>query len=123
MIMNNAGKKRFELWLIKYPGKALIGLWMKLCRWRIEGDEAYRALRKAGRPVVLLIWHGKIFVVPYFFRKRRIMALVSPSKDGELVARLMDGWGYKLIRGSGSHPMKTAWIEMIERAQGRAGRS
>ncbi len=86
---------------------------MKLCRWRIEGDEAYRALRKAGRPVVLLIWHGKIFVVPYFFRKRRIMALVSPSKDGELVARLMDGWGYKLIRGSGSHPMKTAWIEMM----------
>jgi hypothetical protein len=111
--MNNTGKKRVELWLIKYPGKALIGLWMKLCRWRIEGDEAYRALRKAGRPVVLLIWHGKIFVVPYFFRKRRIMALVSPSKDGELVARLMDGWGYKLIRGSGSHPMKTAWIEMI----------
>jgi len=100
--------------LIKYPGKVLIGLWMKLCCWRIEGDEAYRALRQAGRPVVLLIWHGKIFVVPYFFRKRRIMALVSPSKDGELVSRLMDGWGYKLIRGSGSHPMKTAWIEMMK---------
>jgi lysophospholipid acyltransferase (LPLAT)-like uncharacterized protein len=106
-------KKQLELWLIKHPGKILIGLWMKLCRWTIEGDEGYQALRKAGRPVVLLIWHGKIFVVPYFFRKRGITALVSPSGDGELVARLMDGWGYKLIRGSGSHPMKTAWIEMI----------
>jgi len=104
----------FRLWLIKYPGKILIGLWMKLCRWTIEGDGPYRALREAGRPVVLLIWHGKIFVVPYFFRKRGILALVSPSKDGENVARLMDGWGYKLIRGSGSHPMKTAWIEMIK---------
>jgi len=65
-------------------------------------------------PRCLLIWHGKIFVVPYFFRKRGILALVSPSKDGEFVAKLMDGWGYKLIRGSGSHPMKTAWIEMIK---------
>ncbi|MBN1937969.1 MAG: lysophospholipid acyltransferase family protein [Candidatus Aminicenantes bacterium] len=107
-------KKQAVLWLIKYPGKILIGLWMKLCRWRIEGDESYRALRKAGRPVVLLIWHGKIFVVPYFFRKRSIAALVSPSGDGELVARLMDGWGYRLIRGSGSHPMKTAWVEMVK---------
>lgn len=105
-------KKRFELWLIKHPGKILIGLWMKLCRWTIEGEAPYLALRQAGRPVVFLIWHGKIFVVPYFFRKRGITALVSPSQDGELVARLMDGWGYKLIRGSGSHPMKTAWIEM-----------
>jgi hypothetical protein len=87
---------------------------MKSCRWEITGAESYRALRKAGRPVVLLIWHGKIFVVPFFFRKRGILALVSPSQDGEFVAKLMDGWGYKLIRGSGSHPMKTAWIEMIK---------
>jgi hypothetical protein len=107
-------KKRFRLWLIQHPGKILIGLWMKLCRWKIEGDAPYRSLRASGRPVVLLIWHGKIFVVPYFFRKRAILALVSPSKDGEFVAKLMDGWGYKLIRGSGSHPMKTAWIEMIK---------
>jgi len=107
-------KKRFRLWLIKRPGKILIWLWMKSCRWKIMGDGPYRAMREAGRPVVLLIWHGKIFVVPFFFRKRGILALVSPSKDGEFVFRLMDGWGYKLIRGSGSHPMKTAWIEMIK---------
>jgi len=107
-------KKKFRLWLIKHPGKILIASWMKLCRWKVTGAEPYLALRKAGRPVVLLIWHGKIFVVPFFFRKRGILALVSPSKDGELVSRLMDGWGYKLIRGSGSHPMKTAWIDMIK---------
>ena len=107
-------EETLRLWLIKHPGKTLIWLWMKSCRWEITGAEPYRALRKAGRPVVLLIWHGKIFVVPFFFRKRGILALVSPSQDGEFVAKLMDGWGYKLIRGSGSHPMKTAWIEMIK---------
>jgi len=105
-------KEKVRLWLIQKPGKILIWLWMKACRWTVIGDEPYKDLRKDGRPVVLLIWHGKIFVVPFFFRRRGIMPLVSPSKDGEFVARLMDGWGYKLIRGSGSHPMKTAWIEM-----------
>jgi lysophospholipid acyltransferase (LPLAT)-like uncharacterized protein len=107
-------KSDFRLWLIQHPGKILIWLWMKSCRWEITGTEPIRTLRAAGRPVVWLIWHGKIFVVPFFFRKRGILALVSPSKDGEFVSRLMDGWGYKLIRGSGSHPMKTAWMEMIK---------
>lgn len=107
-------KRNFRLWLIQHPGKILIWLWMKACRWNVTGAEPFESLRAAGRPVVWLIWHGKIFVVPYFFRKRGILALVSPSKDGEFVSRLMDGWGYKLIRGSGSHPMKTAWIEMIK---------
>lgn len=108
-----SAKTKFRLWLIQHPGKFLIWMWMKTCRWKVVGDGPYRALRKSGRPVVLLIWHGKIFVVPFFFRKRGILALVSPSQDGEFVARLMDGWGYTLIRGSGSHPMKTAWLEMV----------
>lgn len=111
---NMSLKNKALLWFIKHPGKAFIWLWMKSCCWKITGAEPYRALQAAGRPVIWLIWHGKIFVVPYFFRKRGVMALVSPSKDGEYVSRLMDGWGYRLIRGSGSHPMKTAWIEMIQ---------
>jgi lysophospholipid acyltransferase (LPLAT)-like uncharacterized protein len=97
---------------LSHAGRILIGLWMKSCQWSVRGEEAYLALRRAGRPVIFLVWHGKIFTVPYFFRRRRIMPLVSPSRDGEFVARIMDGWGYKIIRGSGSHPMKTAWVEM-----------
>ena len=107
-------KNNFRLWLIQYPGKTLIRLWMKSCRWTVRGAEPVQALRAAGRPLVWLIWHGKIFVAPFFFRNKGIMALVSPSKDGEVISRLMDGWGYKIVRGSGSHPMKAAWSEMIE---------
>lgn len=105
-------KERARRRLLSHGGRAVIGLWMRLCRWSVRGEEAYSALRRTGRPVILLVWHGKIFTVPFFFRKRNIMPLVSPSRDGEFVARLMDGWGYKVIRGSGSHPMKTAWIEI-----------
>jgi hypothetical protein len=103
---------RFRWWLVSHSGRVLLGVWMKLCRWKVEGEEAYRSLRRARRPVIILVWHGKIFTVPFFFRRRDIMPLVSPSRDGEFVARVMDGWGYKVIRGSGSHPMKAAWLEM-----------
>jgi len=105
-------KDRLRYELVSHAGRLVLGAWLKSCRWTILGEESYRALRRAGRPVIFLMWHGKIFTAPYFFRKRNCVPLVSPSRDGEYIARIMDGWGYKIIRGSGSHPMKTAWLEM-----------
>ena len=118
MIRPMTFKERLRGLIIDALGKPIIWLWTKSCRLTIVGESEYRALRNAGRPVVHLIWHGKIFFVPYFFRKRNIMPLVSPSRDGEIAARIMDGWGYKLLRGSGTHFMKNAWLDMKKELQG-----
>ena len=117
MIRPMTFKERLRGMLIDALGRPIIWLWTKSCRLTIVGESEYRALRDTGRPVVHLIWHGKIFIVPYFFRKRNIMPLVSPSRDGEIAARIMDGWGYKLLRGSGTHFMKNAWLDMKKELQ------
>lgn len=93
-------------------GKAAMWLWMKSTRMTVDGEEKYWKLRETGKPVILLVWHRKIFLVPYFFRRRGIMPLISLSRDGEIAARIMDDWGYKILRGSGSHMIKSAWLEM-----------
>ncbi len=105
-------RKRFEQAAIDGLGRPLMSVWMKSLRLRVEGREGYLKLRSSGRPVVILVWHGRIFSAPYMFRRRGIMPLVSPSQDGELIARLIDNWGYKVIRGSGSHSMKRSWVLM-----------
>jgi len=117
MIRPMTFKERLRGLIIDALGRPIIWLWTKSCRLTIVGESEYRALRDTGRPVVHLIWHGKIFIVPYFFRKRNIMPLVSPSRDGEIAARIMDGWGYKLLRGSGTHFMKNAWLDMKKELQ------
>jgi len=117
MIRPMTFKERLRGLIIDALGKPIVWLWTKSCRLTIVGESEYRALRDTGRPVVHLIWHGKIFIVPYFFRKRNIMPLVSPSRDGEIAARIMDGWGYKLLRGSGTHFMKNAWLDMKKELQ------
>lgn len=109
--------ERLQWWLIDLLGRPVVWLWSKSARMTVVGAEDYRALKEAGRGIVHLVWHRKIFIVPYFFRKRNIMPLVSPSADGEIAARIMDGWGYKLLRGSGTHFMKDAWLEMIRELQ------
>jgi lysophospholipid acyltransferase (LPLAT)-like uncharacterized protein len=112
MILKMDFKARLRRRLTGILGKPLVGLWFKSCRTALYGEDGYRKLRAAGRPVIHLIWHAKIFMVPYFFRRRNIMPLVSPSRDGEIAAQIMERWGYKLLRGSGTHFMKSAWLEM-----------
>jgi len=105
--------ERFRRWAIGAFGKPLFWTWFKLCRWSVEGEEDYRKLRGGGNPVILIMWHGRIFTVPYFFRKRNIMPLVSPSRDGEIPAQIMERWGYKILRGSSSHSVVKAWNTMV----------
>ena len=104
---------RLRYSLIGFFGRIIFWIWFKSTRMTLLGEDEYQKLRNEGKPVIFLVWHGRIFIVPYFFRRRGIMPLISPSKDGEIVARIMSGWGYKILRGSSSHVVVGAWNEMI----------
>lgn len=93
-------------------GRIILGLWGRSLRLKTIGEEGYRLLRQGKKPVIILIWHGRIFLVPFFFRSQGLMPLISPSQDGEIAARIMEGWGYKILRGSSSHSMVSAWKKM-----------
>lgn len=105
-------RKNIRWWLAGYAGKFAFWLWSKTVRLTILGEQKVKALRGEGKAVVFLVWHGRIFIVPFFFRKRGIMPLVSPSEDGEIPAQIMARWGYKVLRGSGSHAIIRAWNVM-----------
>jgi len=96
---------------IGFLGKLILSVWTITARKTVIGEDRYKELRRRKKPVVLLIWHSRLLVVPYLFRKRGILALISPSEDGEILARIVEGWG-KVLRGSGSHPIIKAWSAM-----------
>jgi lysophospholipid acyltransferase (LPLAT)-like uncharacterized protein len=108
-----AAGSKFRNFLIDICGRPLLRLWAKSCRMSVVGEEEHRALRREGKPCIIIVWHGRILLPPFYFRKRNIMPLISPSGDGEIVARIVEGWGYKVLRGSSSHSMVGAWKDMI----------
>ncbi|MBA7633989.1 hypothetical protein ES703_41560 [subsurface metagenome] len=112
MIIPMSFFRRLRLSITGILGKFVLWLWAKSARIKVIGEEGYRELRAEGRGVVFLIWHGRIFFGPYFFRKRGLMPLISPSEDGEIAAQITSRWGYKNIRGSGSHAIIKAWNRM-----------
>jgi len=104
--------ENFRWAAIGVMGRRLLAVWTRSCRTRIHGVEEYERAKSGGKPIILLIWHGRLLVVPYFFRNRGIAALVSPSPDGEILARIGERWGYRVVRGSSSHSVIRAWAEM-----------
>ena len=66
------------------------------------GFEPYRALLDSGGQVILAFWHGRLLMVTQVYPRKGLTALISLSKDGELIARTMGRLGVRSVRGSTS---------------------
>jgi lysophospholipid acyltransferase (LPLAT)-like uncharacterized protein len=53
-------------------------------------------------PTVFAFWHRSLLVCAHRFRDLDIAILISPSFDGELIARTVELLGFRAIRGSSS---------------------
>ena len=84
----------------------LRGLWMT-CRFEISGEAKVAAPAASGKPVIVTFWHGELAVGAWYLRRLESLGLkltfvVSPSKDGELVMRILErsGGGYSICSGT-----------------------
>jgi len=59
-------------------------------------------LDKDGKNYVLAFWHGSMLIPWYLGRNKNFAALISKSKDGDLLSRILKGWNYEVVRGSSS---------------------
>ena len=80
-------------WALRLLGRTL--------RVRRE-EKAVGALWTTRTPVIYVVWHARLLVLPYLYRDRGLRALISRSRDGELVARLVRRFGFVVLRGSSS---------------------
>lgn len=92
--------------------RLLVGLLMRTLRIEVRGTPAVDALLARRAPFVFAFWHGSMLVPWWFMRRYNAAALVSMSGDGSLLAALLEGWGYTVVRGSSSRGSKEAMSAM-----------
>ena len=83
----------------------IIRLFWMTCRLRIIGEENLDALADKDKPIIPCHWHQRQLFCGYYLLRRlgkrfKMGYLVSPSRDGELVARTLRYLGGRPIRGS-----------------------
>ena len=74
-------------------------------------------LRKKKQNYVLAFWHGTMLLPWFLHRNDGFAALTSKSKDGDLLAKQLKHWGYKVVRGSSSKGGDVALGIMIDHAK------
>ncbi len=66
-------------------------------------------LETEDKPIIYTYWHGRMFFYPCYYKNRPgFKLLVSPSEDGEIIARMAYLFGYGVVRGSSYKNPRTA---------------
>jgi lysophospholipid acyltransferase (LPLAT)-like uncharacterized protein len=103
---------RWQAWILRKGLKLLSSTW----RVREEIPAECASILHGEERAIIAFWHGKMFPVWYRFCHRRYAALISASRDGELLFRyLSESLGYEeVIRGSSSKGGSRALAEMTD---------
>jgi len=68
----------------------------------VEPADLYQRV-EADLPVIVAMWHGQHFMVPFVSRGHRVKVLISRHRDGEINAYAAERLGVETVRGSGDH--------------------
>lgn len=109
-----------RLWLTRL-GYLVIRLVTPTLRWHIH-DPQKIADQIVDFPVIFCIWHNRLaLALPIWHRFRRsrkksarMAAISSASKDGAIVAGILERFGAQPVRGSSSRRGVHAMIEMVK---------
>jgi lysophospholipid acyltransferase (LPLAT)-like uncharacterized protein len=94
-----------KAWARKAVGVAAaeyLRLVWKTSRFVMEPAEPYR-IYEADQPVIIGMWHGQHFLLPFLRRHYRFRVLISRHADGEINAIAAERLGIGAVRGSGDH--------------------
>ena len=113
--MNRKSDQRAGLkwWLVGWLGKGLVDLIFKTMRIRVVGLEKARAEIESRR-FIFAFWHSRILMASYLFKGWGGVALVSKSKDGEIITQILQRQGQETIRGSTSRHGVRAMAKLIK---------
>jgi lysophospholipid acyltransferase (LPLAT)-like uncharacterized protein len=89
--------------------RALSATW----RYRIIDDGEVRSRRQARTPILFALWHGQMLPLLWHHRNEGVAVVVSEHKDGEIIARILEWMGYRLIRGSSSRGADRALLGIV----------
>jgi lysophospholipid acyltransferase (LPLAT)-like uncharacterized protein len=107
-------RRRIRVGLITAVGGLLLRLLGSTWRVRRIGHEAFDSLLAKNDPFIVVFWHGEIVPVTWIHRRRGIAPLISRHADGEIIARIVEGLGYRTVRGSSTRGGVRALLETVQ---------
>ena len=86
-------------------GIALAVLLLRALGWTLRERETGNvewSMRSSRENALWSLWHETLLLGVWFYRRRRVHAMISASRDGERIAQVTQHLGYVPVRGSTS---------------------
>lgn len=95
----------------------VIRMLYRLNRVDFVGEQHPQEIWKRGEHLILAFWHDQLLLMVKGYRGPGSKILISASKDGELIARVMRYFGQQAVRGSSSRGGRAAFKELVSLAK------
>ena len=106
-------RRRIGLYLVSACGPFVLGRLARTWKMEVIGEEHLDRALGESRGHFMSLWHGRMVLGLPHHGKRDWHVLVSPSADGDISQRLLEGFDYAVIRGSSSRGGARALREML----------
>jgi lysophospholipid acyltransferase (LPLAT)-like uncharacterized protein len=94
----------------------LVRAYLSLIRIKAVNEEMTLQYLKSGQKMIVAIWHQRIIPVVDYARKFSVYApsaMISQSRDGDIIAGVASLLNFRPVRGSSSRGGKEALADMI----------
>ena len=116
---NRSSIERMFLPVVALTAALWIWLTRATSRIRYINRGVIEEMTRRGQPYILAFWHGRLFLMPYAYPGNRIAILISQHRDGEVISRTMERFGFVTARGSSTRRGASGLREIVRRI--RAG--
>ncbi|MBI3804517.1 MAG: DUF374 domain-containing protein [Nitrospirae bacterium] len=114
--MPRTHSEKIVFFLVYFIARTFIQLYRWTCRVKVNGP--LLDCLKEEQPVLLTWWHQDMLFNFYFLlsfaKRRKVVTIVSQSKDGALATYLIERCGFTVVRGSSSKGGKAALDRLTE---------
>ena len=95
-------KSNFSIWIFSRCLQFFLALIFATCKWKVNNLDYFIKQSKSDSPILLCSWHSRFLFVARFFKTFpiEIWGISSEHRDSEIMAKILQNWNWKLIRGS-----------------------
>ena len=81
------------------------------------GEERLNLIWSKGRHAIIATWHDQLLLLSPHYTSGNSKVLISKSKDGDLIARVVSHFGVEAVRGSSNRGGRAAFRELVQLAK------
>ncbi len=94
--------------------KWILYFFYKTNKWDVRGSNNLKLMLKNKKSIILSCWHGQLLTPFMHLMENGFYGLAGMNKDGELISKIGEKLGWKMLRGSSSKGGSKIFIEIIK---------